>query len=303
MRACASAGCKAASRSAAIGPALDLTFPVTTLGAGPARRSPIAAARIRSKTPKQPMLILGQGALRRPDGAAILASARALAESAGMVRDGWNGFNVLHTAAARVGGLDLGFVPGQGGRDVAGILAGCGEGRDRRGLSARRRRDRHAPPRLGLRRSIRAITAMRGAARADVVLPGAAYTEKDATYVNTEGRVQLARRAVFPPGEAREDWTILRALSAALGKPLPYDSLAALRRRLCRGIRPSPKSTKRRKRPGAASAKPARSMTRLSSIRSRDFYRTDPISRASPTMAECAAARAEAGVQKTGTHG
>src|SRR5208282_126664 len=178
---------------------------------------------------KNPMLILGMGALARKDGASILALARKLAEGSGLIREDWNGFNVLHTAASRVGGLDLGFVPGPGGKDVAGILAGCEKGEIEAVylLGA----DEIDTKRLG-----RAFVVYQGhhgdagAHRADVVLPGAAYTEKDATYVNTEGRVQLGRRAVFPPGDAREDWTILRALSEALGKTLPYDSLGALRR-------------------------------------------------------------------------
>jgi NADH-quinone oxidoreductase subunit G len=143
----------------------------------------------------------------------------------------------------------------------------------------------------------------RGAARADVVLPGAAYAEKDACYVNTEGRVQLARRAVFPPGEAREDWAILRALSAALGKPLPYDTLAALRRRL---VQTYPTFVVIDDAPQAAwgGFGTAGSVDDAAFVYPiRDFYRTDAISRASPTMAACAAARMEVGARKTGTHG
>ncbi len=220
---------------AAIGAPLDLTFPVRMLGAGPATLAALAGGshewNAALAAAKRPMLILGQSALARPDGAAILALARSLAESAGFVRDDWNGFNVLHTAAARVGGLDLGFVPGAGGRDVAGILAGCAAGEIAAVylLGA----DEIDMARLGQAFVIyQGHHGDAGARRADVVLPGAAYTEKDATYVNTEGRVQLAQRAVFPPGDAREDWKILRALSEALGRTLPYDSLGALRRRL-----------------------------------------------------------------------
>ena len=287
-------------RVGAFGPALDLTFPVTTLGMG--AQGLADRAREFLKDAKQPMLILGMGALRRKDGAAILAEARALAESAGMVRDGWNGFNVLHLAASRVGGLDLGFVPGQGGRDVAGILAGAEKGEiDVVYLLGA---DEIDTARLGSAFVIyQGHHGDRGAARADVVLPGAAYTEKDACYVNTEGRVQLARRAVFPPGEAREDWAILRALSAALGKPLPYNSLAALRRRLVQGY---PTFAEIDEAPQAAwgSFGKAGAVDDAAFVYPvRDFYRTDAISRTSPTMAECAAARAEAGVQKTGTHG
>jgi NADH-quinone oxidoreductase subunit G len=224
-----------------------------------------------------------------------------------MVREGWNGFNVLHLAASRVGGLDLGFVPGQGGLDLAGILAGAERGEI--DLVYLLGADEIDTARLGSAFVIyQGHHGDRGAARADVVLPGAAYTEKDACYVNTEGRVQLARRAVFPPGEAREDWAVLRALSAALGKPLPYDSLAELRARLVQAHRSF----------GAIDHAPHAAWGAFGqagvvddapfAYPIRDFFRTDMISRASPTMAACAAARAEnealkAGATKTGTHG
>ena len=287
-------------RIGAFGPPLDLTFAVSALGTGP--QGLVERAREFLKDAKQPMLVLGQGALRRKDGAAILALARLLAESAGMVREGWNGFNVLHLAASRVAGLDLGFVPAAGGRDVAGILAGCesGEIEFLYLLGA----DEIDAKRLGSAFVVyQGHHGDRGAARADVVLPGAAYTEKDATYVNTEGRVQLARRAVFPPGDAREDWAILRALSGALGKTLPYDSLASLRARIAQSY-PSFAAIDVPPRaawgsfgsPGAVEAAPF-------AYPVADFYRTDAISRASPTMAECAAVKAEAVGQKTGTHG
>jgi NADH-quinone oxidoreductase subunit G len=289
-------------RVGAFGPALDLTFPVTTLGTGP--QSLVDRAREFLKDAKQPMLILGQGALRRKDGAAILAAARELADSTGMVRDGWNGFNVLHLAAARVGGLDLGFVPGQGGRDVAGILAGAEKGEiDFVYLLGA---DEIDTSRLGSAFVVyQGHHGDRGAARADVILPGAAYTEKDACYVNTEGRVQLARRAVFPPGEAREDWAIVRALSAALGRPLAYDTLAALRRKL---VEAHPSFAAIDEAPQAAwgafgkagAVDDAPFVYPIS-----DFFRTDMISRASPTMAECADTRARnyALPEATGTHG
>jgi NADH-quinone oxidoreductase subunit G len=287
-------------RVGAFGPALDLTFPVTTLGTGPQGLGERAKEFL--KDAKQPMLILGMGALRRKDGAAILAAARALAESTGMVRDGWNGFNVLHLAASRVGGLDLGFVPGQGGRDVAGIIAGAEKGEiDVVYLLGA---DEIDTARLGSAFVIyQGHHGDRGAARADVVLPGAAYTEKDACYVNTEGRVQLARRAVFPPGDAREDWAILRALSAAVGKPLSYDTLGALRRRL---IEAHPSFAEIDEAPQAAwgnFGKAGAVDDAAFTYPIRDFFRTDMISRASPTMADCAATRAEADAQKTGTHG
>src|SRR5438874_2224535 len=225
-------------RVAAIGPALDLTFPVELLGAGGETLSSLTALGRDQHSwaevlrgAKAPMIVLGQGALARPDGARVLGAAREVAEVFGLVREGWNGFNVLHRAAARVGGLDLGFVPGPGGHDVAGILAGGRSG-------AIEVLYLLGADELDLSDTGSAFVVYQGhhgdrsAARADVVLPGAAYTEKDGTYVNTEGRTQLGRRSVFPPGEAREDWTILRALSGAVGRPLPFDSLAALREQM-----------------------------------------------------------------------
>jgi NADH-quinone oxidoreductase subunit G len=295
-------------RLGAIGPPLDLTVPVTMLGTGPEDLAALAAGRhawnAAITAAKRPMLVLGQGALARKDGAAVLALARELAAGAGFVRDDWNGFNVLHTAAARVGGLDLGFVPAPGGRDLDRILAGCAEG----AIAAVYLLGADA---IDMRRLGQAFVIYQGhhgdagARRADVVLPGAAYTEKDATYVNTEGRVQWAQRAVFPPGDAREDWKILRALSEAMGRTLPYDSLGAVRRRL-EAVNPG--FGERDHAPRAAwgafgRAGPVDPAPFVYPI--RDFYRTDPISRASPTMAACAEAlgRVKGEVAKTGTDG
>ena len=292
---------------AAIGPALDLTFPVETIGEGGETLAALGqgshpwAEALRGA--KAPMLIVGQGALARPDGAQVLGAARALAETLGMIRDDRNGFNVLHRAAARVAGLDLGFLPGPGGRDVAGILDGCRSG------------DVEVLYLLGADELDLAETGSafviyqghhgdRGAARADVVLPGAAYTEKDGTYVNTEGRAQLGRRAAFPPAEAREDWTILRALSGALGKPLPVDSLGELRRQM-RAAHPTlgEIDTVAKAGWGAFGAVgPIAATPFVYPI--ADFYQTDPISRASPTMAECSELFVTGGTHgRTGTHG
>ena len=292
----------------AIGPALDLTYPVTALGAGPdALDALISGSHAWAETLKgaeNPMLILGQGALRSRDGAAILARARKLAETYGLVREDWNGFNVLHIAAGRVGGLELGFVPGKGGRDVRGILDGAGKGE----ISAvyLLGADEIDTSKLGSAFVIyQGHHGDAGARRADVVLPGGAYTEKDAIYVNTEGRAQLGRRAVFPPGDAREDWKILRALSDVLGHKLPYDTLRQLRQRLA-SVAPAfanldavtPAAWGAFGSDGPVEAQPF-------AYPIRDFYRTDPISRASPTMAACAeeAAARQAAAMKTGTHG
>ncbi len=283
----------------AIGPALDLTYPVETLGAG---GDALARAADFLDGAAAGMIVVGQGALARPDGAAILAAARSLAERCALVRPGWNGFNVLHRAAARVGGLDLGFVPGPGGRDVAGMLAGCRDGAIEvlylLGADEIELGDTGAAFVV-----YQGHHGDRGAARADVVLPGAAYTEKDGTYVNTEGRVQLARRAVFPPGEAREDWAILRAVSAALGRVLPFDSLAELRAHMHQAAPvlaepdvPVPAAWGEFGAPGPIA--PDEFVYPVA-----DFYRTDPISRASPTMAACSEAFAPADAKRTGTHG
>jgi NADH-quinone oxidoreductase subunit G len=288
-----------------IGEPRDLTYKYEYLGAGPQTLRELADGslpfgEVLGKA-ERPMLILGQGALARPDGAAILAAARHIAEQAGMVKDDWNGFNVLHTAAARAGGLDLGFVPGAGGRDVSGILEGAQSGAiDVVWLLGA---DEIDMSRLGDAFVIyQGHHGDAGAHRADVILPGAAYTEKGGTYVNTEGRVQVGMRAAFPPGEAREDWTIIRALSAELGRPLPYDSLEALRLRL---VEANPNFEHRGElivgpwaefgRPAAMDPAPFRSPV-------DNFYMTDPISRASETMAQCTALFVQP-LEATGTHG
>jgi NADH-quinone oxidoreductase subunit G len=292
---------------AAIGPALDLTFPVETLGEGGDTLAALGQGghdwAERLKGAKAPMLIVGSGGLARTDGAQALGAARSLAESLGMVRDDWNGFNVLHRAASRVAGLDMGFLPGSGGRDVAGILDGCRKG----GVEVL---FLLGVDELDLVDTGSAFVVYqghhgdRGAARADVVLPGAAYTEKDGTYVNTEGRAQLGRRAVFPPGEAREDWAILRALSGALGKPLPFNSLGELRRRM-RAEHPTLGEIDTLSKAvwgGFGAVGPIATTPFVYPI--ADFYKTDPISRASPTMAECSALFVTgAGPARTGTHG
>jgi NADH-quinone oxidoreductase subunit G len=248
------------------------------------------------------MLILGQGALARPDGGAVLAAARALAERYGMVRDDWCGFNVLHTAAARVGGLDLGVVPGQGGRDVAGIVEGAASGEiDVVFLLGA---DEIDTSRLGDAFVIyQGHHGDRGAAPADVILPGAAYTEKNATYVNTEGRPQRARLAVFPLGQAKEDWKILRALSESLGRKVPLDTIGEVRARMVE-LAPHLIGTDLiQPAPWQAFGREGRLDPAPFAYPIADFYRTDPISRSSTIMAECSALHAAPTEQATGTYG
>jgi NADH-quinone oxidoreductase subunit G len=288
------------------GPPADLTYPVIELGAGPSTLAELAEGshecRDRLEQAARPMLIVGQGALARPDGGAILAAARAVAERYGMVQDHWCGFNVLHTAAARVGGLDLGLVPGDGGRDVAGILEGAASGEiDVVFLLGA---DEIDPRRLGDAFVIyQGHHGDRGAARADVILPGAAYTEKNATYVNTEGRPQRARLAVLPPGEAKEDWKILRALSEVLGRKVPLDTVGQVRARMAE-LAPQLAAADVIQR---ARWEPFGRQGRLDpapfAYPIADFYRTDPISRSSATMAECSALHAAPPERATGTYG
>ena len=171
-------------RVAAIGPTLDLTFPVEMLGNDANVLNALAngshpwAAALRDA--KNPMIVIGQGALAQPDGVRVLGAARHIAESYGLIRGDWNGFNVLHGAAARVGGLDLGFVPGAGGRDVNGIITACRSGDIE--LLYLLGADEIDADDVGAAFVIyQGHHGDRGARCADVILPGAAYTEKDGT--------------------------------------------------------------------------------------------------------------------------
>jgi NADH-quinone oxidoreductase subunit G len=218
-----------------------------------------------------------------------LAAAWRLAASVGALTDDWHGFNVLHTAAARVGALDLGFVPGRNGKSLTQMLDG---GVDVLWLLGA---DEFDTGRIGAGTFVvyQGHHGDAGAARADVILPGAAYTEKQGTYVNTEGRVQRSLLAVYPPGEAREDWKILRAFSEVAGHTLPYDTIDALRVRLEQvnpvfgrvGFLPRFGCTDQ----SGPSGDPAALSDAPFEPAIANYYQTDPISRASPTMAACTA--------------
>src|SRR5947209_5023913 len=211
-----------------IGEKADLTYDYAYLGAGPDSLAEFVN-HAPAKLERQIWLI-GQGALARPDGAAILSMAAKAATSVGAIKDGWNGFSILHTAAARVGALDIGFVPAAGGLSATQMAkSGAVDVLFNLGADEIEIADGAFVVYVGTHGD-------RGAHRADVILPGAAYTEKSGIYVNTEGRVQIANRASFPPGEAREDWAIIRALSDVLGKKLPYDSLQALRQAIFKAV-------------------------------------------------------------------
>jgi NADH-quinone oxidoreductase subunit G len=282
-----------------IGEDADLTYMYEYLGSGPQSLSQLVEGGNPFidvlKSSRAPMIIVGQGAIARRDGAAVLSLAARLARSVGAIKDGWNGFAILHTAASRVGGLEVGALPGRGGKTTREIIAAAGSGDiDAVFLLGA---DEIEMSSLGRAFVIYQGThGDQGAHRADVILPGAAYTEKSATYVNTEGRPQLTLRAAFPPGQAREDWAILRALSDSLGHTLPWNSLPELRASIYR-IAPQLQRLDQltpadpaelealAETVGVLAHEPFRSPI-------ADYYLTNPVARASRIMGECSALRA-----------
>jgi len=273
-----------------VGEAMDLTYRAEQLGAGAQTLVDLANGAHGFvevlRQAQRPLIIIGQGALARADGAAVLAAATRLAVDVGAVGDHWNGLSVLHTAAARVGALDVGFVPGEGGLS-AQQMAAAGAldvvyllGADEISI---------APGAFVIYQGSHGDN---GAHRADVILPGAAYPEKSGAYLNTEGRVQVADRASFPPGDAREDWAIIRALSDVLGHRLGYDNLGALREALVAEV---PHMADRNQIAAGALELPAIAAA-IAQMEPApfaspvvDFYLTNPIARASAVMAECSA--------------
>lgn len=275
---------------AMIGAGGDTRYPYDLLGAGAETLKDLVDGNGKFfnilKKAQHPMIIVGQGALARADGGAVLGLAARLAQAVGAVKDGWNGFGVLHNAAARVGGLDIGFTPA-GDANAASIAENSEAlfllGADELGL-------KREPGRFFVYIGTHGDA---GAHVADVILPAAAYTEKSGTYVNTEGRVQQTNRAGFAPGEAREDWAIIRALSDVLGHKLPFDSLAQLRAKLY-AEHPHLAHVDQI---GAGSADDVAKAAKLGGklrkepfgVTVEDFYLTNPIARASAVMAECSA--------------
>jgi NADH-quinone oxidoreductase subunit G len=270
---------------AAIGPAVDLTYPVVNIGEGSeALEALIKGDQAFAKTwaaAKKPVVIVGMGILARGDGHSIIKRLYDWARETGVVHEDWNGWNILHTAAARVGGLDIGFtglidLPAQNTVYLLGV--------DDRGVLDQIRPDAFV--------IYQGHHGNAGAARADVVLPGAAYTEKSTLYVNLEGRPQSTRLAAHPPGEAREDWKIIRALSDAAGYTLPYDTHAALRARIVgewphlAAIGSVPQGTAMPKTMGKAGSIARTPFQHMIT----NYYQTNVITAVSPTMQECARA-------------
>ncbi|WP_292078748.1 MULTISPECIES: NADH-quinone oxidoreductase subunit NuoG [Brevundimonas] len=273
-----------------IGEQADLTFDYAYLGAGTQTlaKLPKSALDFLTKA-ERPAIIVGSGALGGEGGPAVLNALGALAKKVGVVAEGWNGFNVLHHAASRVAGLDMGFVPAEGGLTVAEMLKP-----DALDVLFLLGADEIDPTGSNAFRVYLGSHGDRGAHGADVILPGAAYTEKAGLYVNTEGRVQMAERVVFPKGEAKEDWAIIRALSARVDKTLPYDTLEQLRAKLM-GDHPTF---------GRIDCLPASAAFDVAALGAKgdlgdrafvsavaDPYLSNPIARASATMAELSALR------------
>ncbi|KAA2212745.1 NADH-quinone oxidoreductase subunit NuoG [Teichococcus oryzae] len=280
-----------ALKVAHIGPkGLDLTYNTEHLGEGPAAIAGLMDGSLgfaeTLKAASKPMVIVGRAALARPDGAAVLAAAWDLANAFGGLTPEWHGFNVLHLFGGQVGALDAGFVPGEGGRDVAGMLQG---GLEALWLLGADNIEASAIP-AGTFVVYQGHHGGKAAARADVILPGAAYTEKEGTYVSTEGRVQRGRLALFPPGEAKEDWRIIRAAGAALDVALDFDTLDALRERMV-AFNPIFGAVDGRMAGGCADTAGPQAGGALGeaafTLPISDYWLADAVSRASETMAQC----------------
>jgi NADH-quinone oxidoreductase subunit G len=260
----------------AIGPVTDLTYHVTWLGDDVAALAkPPKALADALKSAERPAIIVGGGALRYEG---VHGAALAFAKKYKLVREGWNGFNVLHFAAARMGGLMLGYAYDGGIKALAKkkpkLAFFLGSDEADYGLFA------------GTFKVYVGHHGDAGAKAADVILPGAAYTEKSGTYVNLEGRVQRGERAVFPPGEAREDWSIFRALSEVLGAKLPFDTLDQLRAQMAKSVPALGVEglASYEWNPPKLADKP---VGVIADYPIKDFYLTNAICRASPTMRRC----------------
>ncbi|CAK0763830.1 NADH-quinone oxidoreductase subunit G [Azospirillaceae bacterium] len=289
-----------------IGAEVSLNYPYEYLGSGPEAISNLIdgqgsfAHSLRNA--KKPIVIVGASVLARKDSRAIQYEINRLVDGFGIVRQDWNGFNVLQAVASRVGGLDLGFLPSQGGKGTLGIVSAIAN--DEIDVVYLLGVDEIDPERFGKAFVVyQGHHGDRGAHAADVILPGAAYTEKSGIYTNTEGRPQLARQVVFPPGEAREDWRIIRALSEVIGKVLPYDNIAGIRSRLAE-INPvfgniDCVNTEEWSMFGTAGE--LESLDFGNSV--VNYYMTDAISRASLTMAKCAEVFVQSDRRKSGIHG
>jgi NADH-quinone oxidoreductase subunit G len=262
----------------AIGPQTDLTYKVEWLGDDLSALAKAPKSLLDAlKTAHRPAIIVGGGALRYEG---VHGAALAFAKKHNLIREGWNGFNVLHFAAARMGGLMLGYAHDGGIKALAAKKPGMAFflGADEVDFSLFG----------GNFKVYVGHHGEAGAAAADVILPGAAYTEKAGTYVNLEGRVQRSERAVFPPGDAREDWSIFRALSDVVGKRLPFDSFDQLRAEMFAAV-PALGVEGLADYGWSAPDLPSKVSGKIENYPIKDFYLTNTIARASPTMRRCSA--------------
>ena len=287
-----------------IGEAVDLTYDYDHVGMSPADIADFAKSTKgfakKLKAAKNPVIIIGSGALARKDGAQILRACGSLAQKFGIGQKGWN---ILHSAASRVAGLDMGFVPGEGGRDLDAIIDGAASGEVETVylLGA----DEIATPKLEKAFVIyQGSHGDNGAHVADVILPGSAYTEKDGLYTNMEGRVQMGFAAVSPKGEAKPDWAIIRALSGHMNRELPYDNLQQLREKLM-ADQPVFEGVDYIAEPAEGIEFKAESLGVAGKVLKdpftspiEDFYMTNPIARASKVMAECSEVASQAHVKE-----
>ena len=263
-----------------VGEAVDLTYEYAHVGTDRAALDSIVGKDYGAVKDAPSVVIVGQGALREADGLAVLAAAQKLAEDTG------SKLMILHTAAARVGAMDVGAVT-EGGVEAAtnGAEVIYNLGADEVEIDA------------GSFVIYQGSHGDRGAHRADVILPAAAYTEENGLFVNTEGRPQLALRAGFAPGEAKENWAILRALSAELGAAQPWDSLAQLRQALVAAVPHLAKVDQVAENEWVAL--PQDKLGKADFVNAvKDFYLTNPIARASSLMAELSAGAKARGVQQ-----
>jgi NADH-quinone oxidoreductase subunit G len=272
-----------------IGPNVDLTYKMDVLSDKLSVLNKILSEEhAYSKVLKKavnPMIIIGQGALSSPDGEEIYNTCRAIADKFDIVHKDWNGFNVLHMAAGRVGGLDIGFLPGEKGRNTVKILRGAA----RKEIKLIYLLGADEIPMNVLKDTFVIYQGSHGdkaAHIADVIFPATAYTEKDALYVNTEGRIQQVRRAVFAPGEAKEDWKIIRALSEIMQKKLPYDTREEVLERLTK-LYPIFKHITVIEKGNWRKVKPTEIRRGMMTLPIDGYYQTNPIARASVTMAKC----------------
>jgi len=273
-----------------IGEQADLTYPYSYLGAGSKTLAKLPKSALDGlANAERPAIIVGGGALAGEGGAAVLNALGALAKKVGVIAEGWNGFNILHHAASRVAGLDMGFVPAADGLTVAEMLKP-----DALDVLFLLGADEVNATASNAFRVYLGSHGDNGAHGADVILPGAAYTEKSGLYVNTEGRVQMAERVVFPKGDAKEDWAIVRALSERVGATLPYDTLDQLRTKL---MGEHPTFGRIDYLPTPAAFDPTKLGAkgdlgdRVFTSAVADPYLNNPIARASATMAELSALR------------